>query len=85
MLIITRQSAVRVNRRLTNGPVSSYVKIASHETIYGHKKKVCLEQNVSIGSIVGNKVISCFISPLFMVFLYIREMTTKANNGLNKF
>ena len=25
-------------------------KKLSHETIYGHKKKVCLEQNISIGS-----------------------------------
>ena len=29
---------------------SSYVYV----TIYGHKKKVCLEQNISIGSIVWN-------------------------------
>ena len=41
-----------------------------NETIYGHKKKVCLEKNVSIGPIVWNKVISCFISPYFIMFLY---------------
>ena len=29
---------------------SSYVKRAPHEAKYGHKEKVCLEQNISIGS-----------------------------------
>ena len=33
-----------------------------------------------LGPIVWNKVISCFISPHFIMFL-IREMTTKASNG----
>ena len=28
----------------SNGPASSYVKRAPHDTIYGHKKMVCLEQ-----------------------------------------
>ena len=27
-----------------------YVKRAPHKTIYGHKKKVYLEQNISFGS-----------------------------------
>ena len=33
---------------------SSYVKRVPHETKYGHKKKVCLEQNISIGSHCNN-------------------------------
>ena len=28
----------------------SYVERAPHETIYGHKEKMCLEQNIFIGS-----------------------------------
>ena len=35
-----------------------------------------------LGLIVWNKVISCFISPLFIMFLYIREMLTKAGDGI---
>ena len=61
---------------------SSYVERAPHETKYGHEKKVCLEKkNISTGSDCKEKVISCFISPLFIMFLYIRKMTTKASNG----
>ena len=36
-------SGVYRNRGLLNVPVSSYVKRTPHETIYGHKKKVCPE------------------------------------------
>ena len=32
------------------------------------------------GPIVWNKVISCFISPIFIMFLHIREMPTKSSN-----
>ena len=42
---------------------------APNKTIYCHKK-VCLEQKFLLGPIVWNKVISCFISPLFIMFLY---------------
>ena len=49
---------------------------APHETIYGHKKKVCLVQNISIGSFQASfhkfhnvsKDVKC-------------EMTTPASNG----
>ena len=47
---ITRSSRVRGNRGLSNGPASSYVKKTPHKAIYGHKNKVYLEQNISIGS-----------------------------------
>ena len=33
-----------------------------------------------LGPIVWNKVISCFTSPLFIMFLYMREMATKDSN-----
>ena len=54
------------------------------ETIYGHKKKVCLEQNISIGSIVWNKVISFSISPLCTMFLDLYVILTKAINGFRQ-
>ena len=41
---------MRGNRGLSNGPESSYVKRALHQTSYDHKKKVDLERNFSIGS-----------------------------------
>ena len=44
---------------------------APHETIMVTKR----------GPIVWNKVISCFISLLFIMFLYIRQMTTKASSS----
>ena len=48
---------------------------APHMTIYGHKKKVCLEPNISIGSFHAS----------FHNFHYVSiyEMTTKASNGEN--
>ena len=62
-------------------------------TTYGHKKKVCLEQNISIVSIVWNKVVWYSISPLFIMFLYSVISIKDSNehlhywhnaNGMNK-
>ena len=44
---------MRGDRELTNGPASSYVESFTDKLnmrLHGHKKKVCLEQNISIGS-----------------------------------
>ena len=43
-----------------------------HMTPYGHKKKVCVwNKTFRLGPIVWHKVISCFTSPLFIMFQYM--------------
>ena len=65
---------MRGNRGLLNGPASSYVKsfteelhtrpyMVTAEGVYGTKTFL-------LGPIVWNKVISCFIAELFIMFLY---------------
>ena len=39
---------------------------APHETIYGHKKKMCLEQNISIGSFHAS------FHNFYNVFVYVK-------------
>ena len=56
------------------------VKRAKHETIYGHKEKVCLEQNISIGSQLYG-IRSFYASFHHFSYFYIRQMTTKTSNG----
>ena len=64
-----------------------------HETIYGHKKKVCLKQNISIGSncmeyghfmlhFTTFHNVYIYIYRYIYSYIYICEMPTKASNGL---
>ena len=44
------------------------------------KRRYVQNKTFLLGPIVWNKVILCCISPLFIMFLYIREMATKTSN-----
>ena len=44
------------------------------------KRRFVRNKTFLLGPIVLNKVISCFISTRFIIFLYIHEMPTKASN-----
>ena len=46
------------------------------------KRRFVWNKTFLLGSIVWNKIILCFNSPLFIMFLYICEMPTKASNGI---
>ena len=60
--------------------VSSYVKRTPHKTIYGHKEKVCLEQNISIGfPLYGIRSFHASLHQFSQCFL-IRQITMKASN-----
>ena len=48
------------------------------------KRRCVWKKTFLLGPIVWNKVISCFISPLFIIFLYIHDMPTKASNDANE-
>ena len=73
---------MRGNRGLWNGQASSYVKRLPHKTIYMVTKMRChWNKTFLLGPIFWNKVITCFISPLFIMFLHICEMPTKASNA----
>ena len=58
----------------SNGPVSSYVKSFTeecHMRPYMVSERRCIwNKTFLLGPIVWNNVISCFISPLFIMFLY---------------
>ena len=54
----------------------NFTEVAPHETTYGHKKYVCLAQNISIGSFHAS-----FHNFHIVSIFYISEMTTKASNA----
>ena len=58
------------NSGLSEIPASSYVRNAPYQTIYGHKKSVCLKSSISIGSYYMELVHFMLHFTIFILFLY---------------